>query len=260
MKIGMCVATDVKRLKCAAKYDFDYVETSFQNVARMTDEEFEEYAQLVKSLGVSCEAACATIPGTFSLTRDKDYDNLMLFLETGLKRCSSLGVKTIVLGSGKARGVEDDITFYDGIKALILFLKDYFVPLLKKYDVVLVIEPLCLRESNILNTVKEAAIVATAVDSEYVKVLADLYHMRMSGDDITNIYDVGNMIKHGHISFPFRVGEHKRIYPRTSGEYNYESFANALKTVGCERMSIEADIIDVEKDTLSGYNVIKNLK
>ena len=105
-----------------------------------------------------------------------------------------------------------------------------------KYDLDVVIEPLRRFETNIINLVSEATILASLANLPRIGVLGDTYHMVESAEPYTAFAHAGRLLWHVHICNSFtRQGPE----PDDGGDYK-EVFA-ALKACGYEgRVSIEA--------------------
>lgn len=261
MKIGVCAGTDIKNPALIKKAGFDYMETGFNSVAAMSDCDFYSLYSALAQSGLKCEAANCFLPGDLNVTGDKtDYDALYKFIEKGFVRCKKLGVETVVFGSGRARDIRDGYSLRDCYMQIVYFLKNTVGVLCDKYDINLAIEPLCRYETAAINTVKEACIIASMTDNEHIRVLADIYHMRISGDDYANILAIGDDLIHAHISYPFALGRHGRVYPNEKYGFDYSQFTDNLKKVGCPRVSVEAGTDDFENDLISAYEVMKNFR
>ncbi len=261
MRIGVCAGTDIKNPGLIKKAGFDYMEIGFNSVASMTEDDFFSLHSAVSESGIQCEAANCFLPGELNVTgKNVDYDALYKFIEKGFERCKKLGTETVVFGSGRARDVKDGYSLRECCVQTVRFLKGTVAGLCDKYDIDLAIEPLCRQETAVINTLKEACIIASMTDSGRIRVLADIYHMLESGDDYANILALGDDLIHAHISYPFASGSHKRVYPNEKYDFDYSRFIDNLKKAGCTRVSIEGSTDDFENDLLSSYEVMKKFR
>ena len=261
MKIGVCAGTDVRNPGLIKKAGFDYMETGFNSIALMPDGDFFRFYSALAKSGIKCETANCFLPGELNVTgKNVDYDALYKFIEKGFERCKKLGTEIVVFGSGRARDVKDGYSLRECCLQTVHFLKDTVAGLCDEYDIDLAIEPLCRQETQVINTVKEACIIASMTGSERIRVLADIYHMLESGDDYANILDVGNDLIHAHISYPFLTGKYKRVYPNEKYNFDYSEFIDNLKKAGCSRVSIEGSTDDFENDLISSYEVMKKFR
>ncbi len=227
----------------------------------MTDEEFIEYKNNIQKADIPCRAANCFLPGEFRVSSGK-YDNKAVadYIERGMLRGSQIGMKTVVFGSGGARSIPEGVPYGKAFLNLGAFLREAVAPVAEKYKIAVVIEPLRMEECNIINTVKEGAMLSALAQSEYIGVLADVYHMQCGNDSYDNIKDVSGSIYHSHISFPYGdSGGAKRKYPKSADEYDYKAFIDALKAVGCASCSIEAGTDDVKADSLKAIAVLNTL-
>ena len=92
-------------------------------------------------------------------------------------------------------------------------------------DVTIAIEPLNRNESNIINSVAEAADIARQVDRPSIRVLADFYHMNEEREPLSRLSDYGAWLAHVH------VADSSRLAPGT-GDYPYPAFVSELRRAG----------------------------
>ena len=260
MRIGVCGG--VERIKAAAESGFDYFEPGFRSLALADDETYQQFKAELEKYGIPCDAANCLLPGDIKIVgKNIDYDYIKSYLKKGYARAAEVGVKTVVLGSGSARSVPDGYPYKDGVNDIIRFVKLYAAPMAAEYDITFVFEPLCKKESNIINTITEGAMLASAIDMPNVASLADLYHMYVEGDTYDDIRRLKGMIRHAHISNPAPTDpDIKRVFMKSSDEFDYKGFFDALKYAGCERVSIEAVPIDYETDVREAVKIMNMYK
>ncbi len=263
MLYGVCRGDkDVETLKFIKEIGFDYVECNFGELSRMDDVKFEEYKTNLQAADIPCRAANCFIPAEFRVSSNElDEKAVWEYIENGMKRGAEIGLKTVVFGSGGARSLPEGQPYHKGFLRIGSFLKNIVKPIAEKYNITLVIEPLRLAECNIINTIKEGAMLAALGESENIGVLGDIYHMSVGNDSISNIYDLKGSFKHAHISCPNENNEDngglKRKYPADINEYDYKSFIDALKSVECQSCSIEAGTDNFKEDAIKAIKVLK---
>lgn len=261
MKIGVCIGTDVSKPSKVKKAGFDYVETSFNSLASLDENGFIQFYNSCAETGIPCEAANCFLPGGLKITgKSVDCDALKSFIEKGFIRSKQIGIETVVFGSSGARGLNDGISVSECYIQILDFLKNTAARLCDKYDINLCIEPLRAEESVVINTVKEACVLAALSLCGHIGVTADIYHMRVSGERYANIADSGSLVKHAHISYPFPLCGNGRVFPDKKYGFDYSGFVSALKNAGCPRLSIEASTHDFDKDIVSSYEVLKEFR
>ncbi len=262
MLFGVCRGdNDIETLRYLKNIGFDYVECNFGGLARMSDDEYEEYKINLKSADIPCMASNCFLPNEYKVASGVyDEKSLAEYIENGMKRGSEIGMKTVAFGSGGARAIPDDVLYSEGFLNIGVFLKNIVKPIAEKYDITVVVEPLRLAECNIINTVKEGAMVASLGESENIGVLADIYHMVCGNDSFLNVKDLKGSLKHAHISYPFSDNEGmKRSYPKNKDEFDYKSFVDMLREVDCKTCSIEAGTDNLKDDAFKAINVLKTL-
>ncbi len=256
MKIGVCGGID--RIKYAAEYGFDYIETNFGALARYSDEEFNNLKNELKKYTMSCESANCFLSGENKITGENvDYEELEKILKIAFKRAEEIGIKVAVLGSSGSRNL-NGYPYNKGVNQIIHFVKNYAAPLAAQHGITFVFEPLCKLESDIINTIKEGGMLASAIDLPNVGTLCDLYHMYIEGDTYDDIRELKGVLLHAHISNPCPQDDNKkRSYMKNANEFDYKGFFDALKDVGCERVTIEADTNDFALDAKEAIKIMK---
>lgn len=260
MKIGVCGGID--RIKGAAENGFDYIEGNFRWIACCSDDEFEAFKSELKKYGLSCEAANCFFPGEMKITGENiDYEAITSYLEKGFERTAELGIKVVVMGSGGARNIPQGYSYDKAVCDIINVVKNYVMPIADKYETEFVFEPLCKLESNIINTIKEGGMLSAAINHPGVGTLGDLYHMYVEGDTYDDIRELKGIFRHAHISNPKPDCDNKkRCFMKNTDSFDYKGFFEALKEIGCQRVSIEADTDDYNADIVQAAKVMKMYK
>ncbi len=253
MKIG--IVGNSTEYRIAAKLGYDYFEVIAQAVAKWTDEEFAGFLGEVKALGLPCEAACQMFPASLRLVGPEvDYQAIMLYLQKLFPRLQKLGVRTLVLGSGVARKIPENLSREKA--------KDQFIDLLPhvgnlagEYALTIVLEPLNQKECNFINSLSEGFEIVQAVNHPQIKLLADSYHMAQDQDPVEDLVLVKEELCHTHTA-----GTLTRGYPGTVGQEELKDFFKILCEIGYEgRLSIEAKAEAFEKDAKVGLEYLRHV-
>jgi sugar phosphate isomerase/epimerase len=255
MKIGACIGTDIEKIEYLKSIGYDYFESHCQEIVKSPWETIEK----IKAIGLPVLAANCFI-GMRIVGEEKDYVAIDEYLAQLFEKAAYLGIKYLVFGSSAARRIPDGMSLEEGWAEIIDFLKNHVVPLCEKYKTITIaIEPLRPQECNAINTVAQGIEVAKAVDSPYVKVLADLAHVYVQNESFDDISGSQGMLVHAHTSNPNPPEEsgRKRIYPKRDDGYCQGDFFAALKDAGVEQCSIEAEVIDFESDVSEALEVLK---
>lgn len=257
MKIGVCVGTDIEKMKLVKALGFDYAESHCQQIASKP----QEHLDAMKAVGLPVVAANCFI-GMRVVGEEKDAAAIDEYLSRLFKNASYLGLKYLVFGSSGARRIPDGMSLEDGRAEIVDFLKNHVVPQAEKYNLPVAIEPLRPQECNAINTIDDGVEVAKKVDSPYVKVLADVAHMYYQNEPMEKLLEYKGWIVHAHTSNPNPdpALDKKRIYPKAGDEFSQASFINPLKAIGVEHCSVEADVLDFPADAAAAYEVLKELR
>lgn len=260
MRIGVCRGLDdFDAIRYASEAGVDYFETGFGCLASFSDEKIKECKDVLESYSLNCIASNGFIPGDMKLVGDDvDYVALSEYIDRGFTRAEKLGIKKVVLGSGKARSFDEGFPLEKAKEQLAFFLGEYAAPRAEKAGAIIVIEPLRFCESTMIYTVSDGVEIARMTDKENVKTLADLYHVYGNNDSIENIGEYKGQLYHAHIAQPV-----SRNYPSASDDEDikriYKDFFVALEKCGCDTCSIEARTDDFKKDIFDSVKLIKEL-
>src|SRR5262245_7228308 len=233
LKIGVCT-NDVAG---AVKYGFDYIEPSAAEIAAMSEDQFQRYADLVRTSPIRCEAFNGFIrrPELVVLGNAVPVAALKDYMEGCLARCRKLGASIMVWGSAGSRKVPDDFPRERARQQIAEFLQ-MAGDIARRYDIVIAIEPLRHQESNILNSGAESLEMVRMVKHPNVRMIIDYYHLREENEEPRIVETAQREIVHLHFANPMG-----RVWPHDLSEDTYyEPFFRYLKNVGyAGRISIE---------------------
>ena len=253
MKFGVCAS--VENMDRLAEVGYDYIELGVQKVLipEKDESEFLAIQKQVLSHSLKAEAYNVFIPGNLRVVGD-DIDNqgLSTYVETACRRAQSLGSEIIVYGSSGSRNVEEGYDFDRAWGQLADFLA-MSADHAEAYGITIAIEPLCSRESNIIQTVADGLKMAKQVNRPGIRVLADLYHMWQMDEPMSNMVDAAEWLAHVHIAEPV-----KRSYPG-SDDFDFSDFFSALKTAGYDgRVSCECSFDNFDEDVETSLQVMQS--
>ncbi len=235
MRFGVCAGVDrIPRLK---ELGYDYIESGFNGVIKMTDEEYEAWAEKIKASGLKVEACNGFFGPDAVLTGpDADISFVPEYTEKGMLRVKPLGCEVIVLGSGKARNIPEGFDFEKGTEQFCEVLK-LVGDIAAKYGIRIAIEPLKTQETNLINTVQDCLDIVKRLNHPNVFALADFHHVFMSGESMDAIINAKDLLIHTHLA---RAND-DRCMPTTEEDLKQcKIWADALKQCGYNgRMSLE---------------------
>ena len=110
-----------------------------------------------------------------------DHPRVLAYAETAFARLHSLGGEYIVFGSNSARRIPDGWSKAQADEQFIALL-GAMAPLAKRHKIMVGVEMQRSQECNYLNYIEEVVNVVAPVRHPNIRVLADLYHMRVMGD------------------------------------------------------------------------------
>ena len=261
MKYGICIGFDqLDWIEIAAQSGADYIETGFAALTRADEAGFGAFREALERSGVRCEAANVFLPGELRVTGGQvDAGALRAFIEKGMRRARETGIQTVVFGSGAARSLDGATPFRRGFEQLAVFLREIAGPIAAAHGISIAVEPLCPAESNIINTVREGAMLAAASGCANVGGLGDLYHMAIVKDSCDNLRALKGCLLHSHIANPALDTPRPRRYPADEAEWDYRDFVAAAEEAGCPRCSVEAGCDDFALEASRAIALLKRL-
>jgi sugar phosphate isomerase/epimerase len=210
-----------------AKAAFDYIEENVQGFLVPEDSEAAFSAKLdaAKQTALPILAANCFLPGTLKCTGPEvDLERIARYAEAAFRRAHQVGIRLIVFGSGGARQIPEG---FDREVARNQFISctRRIAPLAERHGVTIVIEPLNKKECNFINSLAEGAAIVEAAGHPHLRLLADVYHMRMEQEPSDEIVRHGRWIEHVHVA-----ELEGRQAPGTQGE-DFGPYLRALKKI-----------------------------
>ena len=163
-----------------------------------------------------------------------DHGALRAYLRRAFGRMVRLGADVVVLGSGGARRIPDDVSRelgYDQLAASIAVALEEA----KRAGITIALEHLNRKETNSLNSIAESQ---EFIESRFhtphdstprsLRLLVDLHHIEMEHEPMEHVVAAGPLIAHAH------VADGGRRAPGAGG-YDYAGFMRALRAVGYDR-------------------------
>ena len=247
-KLGVCTSINNHALIAAA--GFDYIEESVGRflIPSQPEEEFQKNLAILKESSIPILACNSFLPGNLKTTGpDPKHEEILAFAETAFRRAQEAGIKRIVFGSSGSRNFPEG---FDKAVATRQFteLLIKMGPIAANYDVVVVIEPLRQKESNLVNRVEEAYPIALEVNHPNIQVLGDVYHMLCENEPPESLIETRRILAHMHLA-----EKEKRTAPGLMGD-NFVPYLQALKMAGYTGgISIEGrwgEKVDFEKNLI----------
>lgn len=239
MKIGFGSPLSGQIYPMAKDLGCDYIEANFFKLSNNDDLEkhlqlIDTYKTPVRNANAALGSLIAVGPSRLPLEAFEEY------FERAFKNASLLGVKTVVLGSGASRKVPEDYPFEKGFEEFTR-VASLMGDISQKYGILTVIEPLCKKETNIINTVREGAEFVRNLNHPNVRLLADSYHMRAESEDFSVIRENADILRHFHIA-EAQVGNTEiRLMPDRKDAFDTKSYVEILKEIGYDGdLTIEA--------------------
>ncbi|MGH9407676.1 MAG: sugar phosphate isomerase/epimerase family protein [Terriglobia bacterium] len=210
IEIGVCSKT--ANFPKAVHYGFDYLEPSVAEIAVMSPAAFENFKAGVMAAPIRCECFNSFIRSLRVVGNHVNPEALRNYMEHSLGRCRQLGGTIVVWGSSGSRNVHPGFPRARAWKQIQDFLR-LADEVARPRGIVVAIEPLRTKESNIINTGAEALKLVREVNRPNVRMIIDYYHMRVMNEDPDIVWRARKDIVHFHFANP-----HGRVWPKSPSE------------------------------------------
>jgi sugar phosphate isomerase/epimerase len=251
-EFGVCAKVADFPMLSAVGYDFVEEGVSRFLVPDKPDSVFLNILEEQRKTGARVVSCNGFFPGHLKIVGDTTmHEELLAWGDVALRRAQMAGMSYIVLGSGKARNVPEGFSREKATQQFVDMCKK-LAPIARKYNVVIVIEPLNSGETNLINTVAEGAQIVVAVDHPHVRLLCDIYHMMREDEPAENIVTYGKYIRHCHIA-----EKEGRTAPGAEQD-DFTPYFAALKKIGYKGgVSVECRWKDLKEQAPSALAYMK---
>lgn len=236
----------IRGCKAVVGNGFDYSEATVGRVIKLTDEELEK----VKNYPIKLEICNSFIPGEYIIVEQKQelYD----YVREALRKMSLIGIQIVVFGSGRARRIPEGMSFEEGLQKNEEFLIKT-AEIAKEFNIIIAIEPLNKKESNIFLTVGEALKTVKKLNHDNIRVLADAYHMYCEDEPLSILEEALPYLVHVHVAEPYN-----RTCPGDEGGEYLIKFADKLKEIGyTKRVTAECGFKDFGSECIFAHDFMK---
>src|SRR6478672_11080162 len=227
MRFGCCCAPDQIDILARAGYDFCELPTA-------AVQPFEEDAAALPALRALAaaplrpEAFNVLVPAKLPLAGPHvDLDALRSYLRRAFTRMAQLGGAIVVLGSGGARRIPENMPREQALDQLAGSLA-LAADEAGRAGIELALEHLNRGESNVFTTVAECRSFIERRGLAGLRLLADLHHLELEREPLDDVIAAAPLLAHVH------VADGGRRAPGVGG-YDYAGFMRALHSVGYNR-------------------------
>jgi len=196
MRIGL--RTEFDFVPDALGLGFDYFELPLRRIAALSEAEFGELVAYADALKIPIEAMYAMLPDELRITGPDVQARLQHeYLDLAFSRAKRLGVEVIAFDAAVSRSVPASYDFSLARRQAGNFLR-IVQGHASAFGLKVAVQNLRHAESNLINTVSEAALMAALLTLSNVGVLADTVQMAYAGEPLDAIGRVGSALMHVH--------------------------------------------------------------
>ena len=236
---------------------YDYIEMPLSAFLLITSEQRQKLEEDLRRANVPCKANFLLFPHDLPLVGSAlNLADIKAHAEKVLPIAVEIGSENVIFGNGGSRRVQDGMERENVRRQLIDVLKAV-APVAEKYNVNIAVEPLCQKETNMINSYPEGAEMAREVNSPRVGTVMDWYHVATDNQDPTIAKADLPQLFHLHIANP--IG---RVTPAPSDDPKlYAPFVKAIKAAGYNgRLSVESGIPEGVKPEVAVKDALAALK
>src|SRR4051794_16765864 len=227
MRFGCCVAPD--QIDLIARAGFDFCELPTAAV-----QPFENDATALPTLRALAaaplrpEAFNVLVPARLPLVGPQvDLDALRSYLRRAFTRMAQLGGAIVVLGSGGARRIPENMPREQALDQLADTLA-LAADEAGRAGIELALEHLNRGECNVFNRIDECQAFIQERGITGLRLLADLHHLELEHESTDSVVAAGPLLAHVH------VADGGRRAPGGGG-YDYAGFMRAVDATGYDR-------------------------
>ena len=223
-----------------AEAGYDFAELDVPEIADLSGEALDELQKSIKT-GVPIQIGSRLLPVAEPLFFEEGFkpESLEPYLEEACGKTARLGIRTLILGNGKARWIRTaserpkEEAFIEALRLMARKAEENHQEL--------ILEPLGPKYSNYINTVVQAVQLIEKVKINNLFTMAELRHMVAAGEPFQDLQTYLPYIHHIHMDYPLSYPE--RNYPSVRDGYDYRVFLDSLERAGYDgTLTIEADI------------------
>ncbi|MBO3832576.1 MAG: sugar phosphate isomerase/epimerase [Candidatus Brockarchaeota archaeon] len=237
--LSVCMQATEENLKILSELGFKAIEIPGWlqlNPFNFSKTDLKRLRELSSSYGVSIVASNIIYPPGFSHTSESEHlrRRSIEYTYKLAEAASEVTCPVLVWGSGKARSIPFETAREKGCERNLEVLKTA-AKAGEEFNVRFGIEPLPKNETNFVNTIEEALELVEKVNSDFVKITADVRHMiREEYDLVESLKKAGGEIVHVHLA-----DNNSRVPGR--GIIDFNRLLKCFREIGYRgAMSIEA--------------------
>jgi D-psicose/D-tagatose/L-ribulose 3-epimerase len=227
MRFGCCVAPDQIDILARAGYDFCELPAA-------AVQPFEDDAAALPALRALAaaplrpEAFNVLVPAKLPLVGPQvDHDALRTYLRRTFGRMAQLGGAVVVLGSGGARRIPENMPREQALDQLAESLA-LAADEAGRAGIELALEHLNQNECNVFTSIAECQAFIEQRGLTGLRLLADLHHLELEREPLENVIAATPLLAHVH------VADGGRRAPGVGG-YDYAGFMAAIHSTGYDR-------------------------
>lgn len=239
-----------------ARCNYDYGEVSLARIYGLSEEEVDAYRTLFEENHLPVLAFNNAVPAGFSIVGDEVTDkDQNAYIQRTVALAARFGVKTITTSGPNQKWLPKGFDWENrGQARYVAFLKRFSDRCFEE-GITLALEPICSAEKGLINRTDQAMKIIEAVSRPNMKLIVDLFHFALEGEDpkILPDYARRGALCHLHVA---QLPE--RTIPNRETETELQELLYSLKQNGFDGLvSVEARAKDPGRDIPLGARVLE---
>jgi len=256
---GLLPGKDLReKFEIAKKIGFEGIEVWGRTFLE-NEKIIKEYKKISENAGIKISSICAGYRNflleTEPESRAKARDDIKKLLEIG-KELGVIGLILVpIFGGPKITDLSPYKNAYELEKELLLSQLPEITKKAEETECCILLEPLNRYETHFLNRLEQAVEYCERINSKYLKIMADFFHMNIEEANIYfSIKKAGKWISHIHLA------DSNRILPGM-GHTDFESGFKTLKEIGYQNyMILECGVPEPKEENLKkSYKFMKEI-
>ena len=255
MQFGCCTTMDY--YDELARLGYDYIELAGKAVAAMDERAFAAAAARVAAGPVACCGFNAYCPPEVVIAgRGWDLAAARAYAKRLLPRAKALGARSVGIGAPASRTLPEGFDRALARRQMADFLKAT-AEVADRYGVTLLLEAVCTRECNFVNTTPEALEIVRELALPNLFLVYDIYHAAVMGESPAQIDAIFPLLRHVHIC---RDARGERTYLAAEQPQPYQPYVDALLALGYDgAICLEAFCGDVPSGAACSLEILREM-
>ncbi|MDO5111593.1 MAG: sugar phosphate isomerase/epimerase family protein [Clostridia bacterium] len=238
---------------------YDYAEISLSKLYGLEEGALWAYRDAFGRAGLPTEAFNDGMPPFLCVLGDKSAEAAwQAYIDRAVQLAKFFGVSTITTSAPHSYNAQPGVVWEKGGKQQYAAFLRRFSQACAPEGITIAIEPICRREKGFVNRIAQALELIGLVGADNLKLVPDLFHMRMEGEDASCL---PALVRDGRIAHLHYSDAEERGFPCSARKALYLNELQPVLDAGfAGRISVEAVPKHPLADIASAFDAISFCK